>query len=83
MILNLIARNKQHDDICHKILHSHELPANHSTETNELSMENQFENISLTEATDLKEDDKNPLKFKMQDIECIEKGVHCTKGNVY
>ncbi|CAG9583162.1 unnamed protein product [Danaus chrysippus] len=80
MILNLIARNKQDDDLCHKILHSHEVPTQHSTETNEMSNENQFENISLTETTDVKEDDKNSLKFKMQDIECIEKGVHCTKG---
>lgn len=82
MILNLIAQNKPVPDLCQRILNSHELPIDHKLEENNISaIEDQMEGLNFIETADAKKQDCNNIfKFKMQDIEQIERGTHCTKG---
>ncbi|XP_047508380.1 nonsense-mediated mRNA decay factor SMG9-like [Pieris napi] len=72
LILNLINQSMPIEDICHTILQSHEMP-----DTNEVdeSIESHTEKLNID-----KKQERPHFKFKMQDIEQIEKGVHCTKG---
>ncbi|CAG4996544.1 unnamed protein product [Parnassius apollo] len=80
MILNLIAQNSAIADVCTQILHSHEVTSN-TEETNDISnIENQIENLNIVEATEANDDKNSFFKFKMQDMEQIERGAHCTKG---
>ncbi|CAK1543061.1 unnamed protein product [Leptosia nina] len=68
LVLNLI-QNISKDNICNKIINSHKM-------TDDTNIESQVENLNLKE----KERKHDPFKFKMQNIDQIEKGVHCTKG---
>lgn len=83
MILNLIAQNAPTNDLCKQILNSHEVPPADSTnDSNDItSVENKIENLNIVETQET-QDVRNIFKFKMQDIEYIERGVHCTKGNI-
>ncbi|XP_013191537.1 nonsense-mediated mRNA decay factor SMG9 [Amyelois transitella] len=75
MILNLIEQNKHTQDLCRKIRQVHEL--NEGNESNEVAnIENQFKTLGVSETATM----SNGFKFKMQDIQQIERGVHCTRG---
>ncbi|XP_045536869.1 protein SMG9 [Papilio machaon] len=76
MILNLIAQNTPLPDLCTQILNSHEIP--NTSESNDEAIENQMENLNITNASN--ETNNSFFKFKMQDMEQIERGAHCTKG---
>ncbi|XP_013136250.1 PREDICTED: protein SMG9 [Papilio polytes] len=76
MILNLIAQNTPIPDLCSQILNSHEIP--NTTETSDVAIENQTENVNPSNESS--EPNNSFFKFKMQDIEQIERGAHCTKG---
>ncbi|XP_026494638.1 nonsense-mediated mRNA decay factor SMG9-like [Vanessa tameamea] len=81
MILNLIAQNEVGSDLCTQILQSHEVSIEPSLESSEIPVENQLESLSFSETPEEKPQDvRNIFKFKMQDIEYIERGVNCTKG---
>ncbi|XP_075976934.1 nonsense-mediated mRNA decay factor SMG9 isoform X1 [Anticarsia gemmatalis] len=83
MILNLIANNVHDQNLCTQILNSHELPSDNTFESNDMpALENQLEALDIAGASEPKVPEKNDglFKFKMQDIEQIERGVHCTKG---
>ncbi|CAH2258921.1 jg12583 [Pararge aegeria aegeria] len=81
MVLNLIAQNVPLNDLSRQILNSHEVSPEPTAEANNLTpVESQMESLNITEAANKKSQDKNTFKFKMQDIEFIERGVHCTKG---
>ncbi|KPI92599.1 Protein SMG9 [Papilio xuthus] len=75
MILNLIAQNTPLPDLCTEILKSHDLP---NTEANDVAIENQMENLNIANTSN--ETNNSFFKFKMQDIEQIERGAHCTRG---
>lgn len=80
MILNLIANNMHDQNLCSQILSSHEIPTENTFESG--GSENQLEGldfIRMPESTDQEKID-SIFKFKMQNIEQIERGVHCTKG---
>ena len=82
MILNLIAQNNPIDDLCKQILNSHEVPADSTNDSNDItSVENQMDSLNITETQET-QDQQSIFKFKMQDMEYIERGVHCTKGNI-
>ncbi|XP_037873055.1 nonsense-mediated mRNA decay factor SMG9 [Bombyx mori] len=79
-ILNLIAQNKFDQNLCSEILNSHEAPEG-VYETNVMAnIENQSDNLDLIQPQEPKIDKNTLSKFKIQDIEQIERGVHCTKG---
>lgn len=79
MIMNLIAHDKDFDDICNNILLSHENQS--SVPSEEDAIVAPMDNLSFTDKCDSKKyDEINDFKFKMQDIDQIEKGLHCTKG---
>lgn len=81
MILNLIAQNGPVNDLWKQILNSHEVPIDSTYDGNDITpVENQMENLNFVETPET-QDPQNIFKFKMQDIEYIERGVHCTKGN--
>ncbi|KAG6440984.1 hypothetical protein O3G_MSEX001590 [Manduca sexta] len=83
MIMNILAQNKHDEALCSQILHSHELPEENTFEGNEVAgIENQMETLHFVETNDATTQQKttNNFKFKMQNMEHIEKGVHCTKG---
>lgn len=84
MILNLIASNVHDENLCTQILNSHEIATEHVFEGNDVAgLENQLEAINFAEAPEPRPQpaaNNGFFKFKMQDIEQIEKGVHCTKG---
>ncbi|XP_050343997.1 nonsense-mediated mRNA decay factor SMG9-like [Nymphalis io] len=81
MILNLIAQNEEVSDLCAQILQSHEVSTDTAFESSEIPVENQLENFSFSDIPQDKPlDVHNIFKFKMQDIEYIERGVNCTKG---
>ncbi|XP_049874848.1 nonsense-mediated mRNA decay factor SMG9-like [Pectinophora gossypiella] len=82
MILNLIAQNSHTSELCSEILRSHELPAEITYESNDIgALESQMENLDFARDVEEKKGKSgSPFKFKMQDIEQIERGVHCTKG---
>ncbi|CAH0726977.1 unnamed protein product, partial [Brenthis ino] len=80
MILNLIAQNGPVNDLWKQILNSHEVPIDSTYDGNDITaVENQMENLNFDETPET-QDPQNKFKFKMQDIEYIERGVHCTKG---
>ncbi|XP_072931261.1 nonsense-mediated mRNA decay factor SMG9 [Epargyreus clarus] len=78
MILNLIEQSMNVPDLCEKILHSHE------TQTSAFdvsTIENQMENLDFSSNSDIKvSKSTDNFVFKMQDMDHIERGVHCTKG---
>ncbi|KAJ0176162.1 hypothetical protein K1T71_008336 [Dendrolimus kikuchii] len=81
MILNLIAQNKHEKNLCNQILNSHEIPAEPNLEGNNTNLENQLEALNFAGVPEPKENQtENYFKFKIQDIDQIERGVHCTKG---
>lgn len=79
MIMNLLARNVHNQELCHQILNSHELPPETLDPNNVANIETQMETLNFV---DVKESSvkKDSFKFKMQNIDHIERGVHCTKG---
>lgn len=79
MILNLIAINTPTKDLCSQILHSHET-TDSQYEMNETAIDSQMEILDFGDIPENKKKVDNMFKFKMQDIEQIERGVHCTKG---
>lgn len=82
MILNLIAHDKPFDDVCSQILKSHEIPSEPATEDDASTLE-QMDNLSIIDDKDSKKYDESTypyFKFKMQDMDEIERGIHCTKG---
>ncbi|XP_026330791.1 protein SMG9-like [Hyposmocoma kahamanoa] len=79
MILNLIALNTPTEDLCSQILHSHET-SDSQYEMNETAIDSQMEILEFADIHESKKKVDNIFKFKMQDIEQIERGVHCTKG---
>lgn len=85
MILNLIANNVHDQNLCTQILNSHEMPADNTFDSNDAGLENQMEALDYAGLPEPKVQEKpvqenSIFKFKMQDIEQIERGVHCTKG---
>lgn len=84
MILNLIANNVHDQNLCSQILSSHEMTADNTFSSNEVGLENQLESLDYAGVPEPKAQEKadSIFKFKMQDIEQIERGVHCTKGNL-
>ncbi|CAG9135889.1 unnamed protein product [Plutella xylostella] len=82
MIMNLIAQSKPCEDICQRILNSHELPRESEYEENNVNaIQDQIENMNFVENPESKKHSiDDTFKFKMQDIKHIETGVHCTKG---
>lgn len=82
MVLNLIAQNVPVNDLCTQILNSHEVVNEQTFEASHPTpIESQMENLSFAEVQEKKDqEDRNIFKFKMQDLEHIERGVHCTKG---
>ncbi|XP_045451849.1 protein SMG9-like [Melitaea cinxia] len=82
MILNLIAQNVPINDLSTQILSSHEIPTDTVFESTEMvHLENQLDSLSFSEVSEEKSQlSQTIFKFKMQDIEYIERGVHCTKG---
>lgn len=83
MIMNLIGANAHDQSVCSQILSSHEMPQENTFDSSEMGpLENQMESLDFREAPEVKGTEKtdNIFKFKMQDIEQIERGVHCTKG---
>ncbi|XP_028179127.1 protein SMG9-like isoform X1 [Ostrinia furnacalis] len=79
MIMNLIALNTHTEELCNHILHSHEL-ADSTFVLNDVSaVSNQLEALNFSGMQD-KKTSAVDFKFKMQDIEQIERGTHCTKG---
>lgn len=84
MILNLIAQNTHTQDLCGHILQSHEIPTDNSYDLNDIAtIENQMETLDLGDTAKTQEKAEIDFKFKMQDIEQIERGIHCTKGDNY
>lgn len=81
MILNLIALNTPTKDLCSQILHSHET-SDSQYEINETAIDSQMEILEFADIHETKKKVDNIFKFKMQDIEQIERGVHCTKGKI-
>lgn len=80
MILNLIAQNKHDQSLCNQILNSHEMPSEPILIEN---LESQLEVLNFVGVPEKTENQtENYFKFKMQDIDQIERGVHCTKGNI-
>lgn len=85
MILNLIANNVHDQNLCTQILNSHEIPIDNTFESSDMpALENQMEALDFAGVPEPKSQERKDsiFKFKMQDIEQIERGVHCTKGNV-
>lgn len=84
MIMNLIAQSKPCEDICQRILNSHELPRESEYEENNVNaIQDQIENMNFVENPESKKHSiDDTFKFKMQDIKHIETGVHCTKGKI-
>ncbi|XP_063385175.1 nonsense-mediated mRNA decay factor SMG9-like [Cydia fagiglandana] len=85
MIGNLIAQNNPIPDLCTQILNSHEIPNNLSFDGNDVSsLENQIDGLHFYETPETNgtngKVESSFFKFKMQDIDQIERGVHCTKG---
>lgn len=85
MILNLIAENKHDQNLTSKILNSYEVPSDNTFESNTIAgIENQMEALEFIEPSTSEGkpggNGNSTFKFKMQDLEHIEKGVHCTKG---
>ncbi|CAB3255608.1 unnamed protein product [Arctia plantaginis] len=84
MILNLIANNIHDENLCSQILNSYEIVADNLYEGNEVvGLENQLEALDFAGVPEPKPQpaaNNGIFKFKMQDIEQIERGVHCTKG---
>ncbi|PZC75353.1 hypothetical protein B5X24_HaOG206448 [Helicoverpa armigera] len=82
MIMNLIATNVHDQNLCTQILNSHEIPADSPFDSNDVApLENQLEALDFAGVPETRQDKSDNLfKFKMQDIEQIERGVHCTKG---
>lgn len=83
MVLNLIAQNVPINDLCAQILNSHEVVNEPTFEANNPTpIESQMENLSFADVQEKKvQEDRNIFKFKMEDLEQIERGFHCTKGN--
>lgn len=81
MILNLIGLNTPTNDLCSQLLHSHET-TDIQYEMNEVTIDSQMEALEFGDTPENKKKGDNMFKFKMQDIEQIERGVHCTKGKV-
>lgn len=79
MILNLIALNTPTNDLSSQILHYHET-TDIQYEMNDVTMDSQVEPHEFGDVPENKKKGDNMFKFKMQDIEQIERGVHCTKG---
>lgn len=80
MIMNLIASNVHNEDLCSKILNSHEV-VDALESSNVPPIENQMESLNFIDNPDIKSSERNDsFIFKMQNIEHIERGVHCTKG---
>lgn len=75
--MNLIAKNVHDQNLCREILNSHEVLNEGVFETND--GENQ-EPLDFVEVPEKLRERNDSFKFKMQDIEQIERGVHCTKG---
>ncbi|XP_026731017.1 protein SMG9-like [Trichoplusia ni] len=82
MILNLIATNVHDQNLCNLILNSHDIPADSTFDSNDIApLEKQMDTLEFADSPEkATEPNENIFKFKMQDIEQIEKGVHCTKG---
>lgn len=81
MILNLMAQNISAHDICQRILTSHELPEQNFDENNINAIQEHFDGLNFVDSPEVIHEDG--FKFKMQDIDQIERGLHCTKGNIY
>lgn len=84
-ILNLIAENTPTSDLCTQILHSHELPSEIPFEENDMAApEIQMETLDFVGTTESRQEKtEKKFKFKMQDIEQIERGINCTKGKFF
>lgn len=62
------------------------MPQENTFDSSEMGpLENQMESLDFRETPEVKGTEKtdNIFKFKMQDIEQIERGVHCTKGCLF
>lgn len=80
-ILNILSHNHKMEDICNKILFSHELYEN--PYVNETEQMDQADKASYGYLENLQNPDvKTDLwrKFKVQNIEQIERGQHCSNG---
>lgn len=83
MIMNLISQDKPIDEICNKILTSHDIPITNTNEDPDVStITDQIETVHFVEDNKKIGDNisESSFKFKMQDIEEIQHGIHCTKG---
>lgn len=82
MSLNLIAQNKPLQDICQCILNSHELPIEQNFDEENLPLEEHVDGLNFVDSPEVRNKGTG-FKFKMQDIDQIERGVHCTKGKTF
>ncbi|XP_052742186.1 nonsense-mediated mRNA decay factor SMG9 isoform X3 [Bicyclus anynana] len=80
LVLNLIAQNISINDLHAQILNYTSESESTYESHNLTQIVSQIEELSFADAPEQKTSDKNAFKFKMEDIECIERGVHCTKG---
>ncbi|XP_059062121.1 nonsense-mediated mRNA decay factor SMG9 [Achroia grisella] len=78
-ILNLIAQSTQSQNVCIQKFHALAVSNQDTYQSNVTSLEGQVRDLDLSVHNDVQKTD-NCFKFKMQDIEHIERGVHCTKG---
>ncbi|KOB64522.1 Protein SMG9, partial [Operophtera brumata] len=82
MVMNILASNDHDQDFCHRILNSHETPAD-AFEPHNVAVENEMAALNFVDAADNKaKETNNKFLFKMQSIEHIERGVHCTKASL-
>ncbi|KAM3961968.1 nonsense-mediated mRNA decay factor SMG9 [Aphomia sociella] len=80
MILNLIDQNTHSQSACVHKLHALAVSSPDTYQSNISVLEGQMKDMDLAAGHEEMQKKDEHLKFKMQDIEHIEKGVHCTKG---
>ncbi|VVC94438.1 unnamed protein product [Leptidea sinapis] len=82
LVSNLISQNTS-SDICEKIQKSHKFTDQTTEFISDMSgLESQLESLNVQDPSNIKEDPHTDpvFKFKMQNMEQIERGVHCTRG---
>ncbi|KAL4711166.1 hypothetical protein ACJJTC_009537 [Scirpophaga incertulas] len=80
MIMNLITQDTYDHNLCFYILNSHDMDKEGFSESPDIqSIQRELNALDLHDA-EKRDHTSVDFKFKMQNIEHIEKGTHCTKG---
>ncbi|XP_026752531.2 nonsense-mediated mRNA decay factor SMG9-like [Galleria mellonella] len=80
MILNLIAQSTHSQSAFIQKLHALAASSHDTYQSNIAALEGQMRDLDLAGGQDDAQRSDDCFKFKIQDIEHIERGVHCTKG---